>query len=371
MLTIAKYSFTLILVAVFLLAFRINNSLDALVLQNEPLAFKPAGYYLAQVNDTRTQKAAIAQIVSKVAPGKTSLQTIDLQGGTLTAVRKFIQNNVARDEHLLPVIIDINQIKLTETALPNDRVDGQIKLNLNFGIQKEYGTEALVTYQGSIHYVRSLNNLNDIEPQLRKTLINGLTFFNNWIKINTPAHIKLVKNIKITFSDYTEKNEGDTIYYAANRPLTWADFKSTYKQQGRYAAQVMPSIGYDQQSKVENSTVHVSLSMKTFLPKSTCWVSSYSKDDYTLNHEQRHFDIVKLVAEQYKQKILNEHLSPDNYEAFINMEYLEAYRNMNKMQNAYDEETRHGKDQYAQTQWNNRIDKELQMAGVIKRSQLQ
>jgi hypothetical protein len=356
--------FTLLLIAS---AFQLHQPLDAIVLQNEPLPFKPTGYYIAEIKDNRPQKTAIAQILVKGAANKPNVQTVDLQGGAPTAIRKFVRSNLPKDERLLPVVIDISQMKLIETALPNNRVDGQIKFNLNFGIQKEYGTEALVTYQGGMHYIRSADNLNDIEPQLRKTLVNGLTFFNNWMKINTPAHIKLVKNVKINITNYTEKQEGDTIYYAANRPLTWDDFRSTYKQQGNYAAQVMPSMGYDQQNKVENGTVYVSLSMKTFLPKSTCWVNSYYKDDYTLNHEQRHFDIVKIVAEQYKKKILSEHLTPDTYEAFISMEFLEAYRNMNKMQKAYDDETRHGRDHDAQYRWNERIDKDLQMFGVAKR----
>lgn len=362
-------SLLLLLTLIFITsAFHVYKPVNALVLQDETLPFKPAGFYVAEVNDNRPQKTAIAQIIIKSTGNKTTPQIIDLQGGASIAIRNFIQNNLPKDEHLLPVVIDITQIKLTETPLPNNRVDGQIKLSFNFGLQKEYGTEALVTYQGGMHYIRPADNLADVEPQLRKTLINSLVFFNNWIKLNTPAHIKLVKNVHISFSDYSEKAEGDTIYYAANRPLTWADFQSNYKPRGYYAAEVMPSIGYDQHSRIENGSVYVSLSMKTFLPKSTCWVSSYAKDDYSLNHEQRHFDIVKIITEQYKRKILAEPLTPDNYEAFINMEYLEAYRTMNKKQKAYDEETRHGRDQDAQFKWNDRIDKELQLAGVIRRN---
>jgi len=365
-------SFSLKLISILsfaLLSLTVTNAHkngDVLLLRDEPVPFKPAGFYIAEINDSRLQKAAIGQILMKGTKDKSALQTLDLQGGAYTAIKKFIKNNLPADERLLPVVIDINEVKLTETPLANNRVDGQIKLNLNFGLLKEYGTEALVTYQGGMHYIRPADNLTEIEPQLRKTLINGLTFFNNWIKANTPVHAKLVKNVRISFTDYTEKSEGDTIYYAANRPLTWADFKSTYKPRGSYAAEVMPSIGYDQHSSVKDGTVFVDLSMKTFLPKSTCWVSAYAKDDYSLNHEQRHFDIVKIVTQQYKRKILAEHLTPDTYEAFINMEYLEAYRNMNKMQKAYDEETRHGNDQYAQYKWNDRIDKDLRSAGVIK-----
>jgi hypothetical protein len=344
------------------------TSYKNIVLQNEPIPLKADGYYIAGITDNRLSKIAVAQLLVKTPDGKFTTQPNDLQGGAQVAINRFLDRNLSVDPSTLPVIINIKEIKVIESQLPNNRVDGQVKLTLNFGLQKEYGTDPLVTYQGGMHYIRPADNLADIEPQLRKTLINSLIFFNKWIKLNMPVHIKLVKYVKINFKDYKDKAEEDTIYYATNRPLTWDDFKSNYKPHGTYAAAVMPSIGYDQHSSVKDGTVYVDITMKTFLPKSTCWVNSFSKDDYTLNHEQRHFDIVKIIAEQYKHKILSANLTPDTYEAFINMEYLEAYRNMNIMQKAYDEETRHGRDQDAQFSWNERIDKDLQLAGVTKRN---
>jgi hypothetical protein len=52
-------------------------------------------------------------------------------------------------------------------------------------------------------------------------------------------------------------------------------------------------------------------------------------------------------------------LTPDNYEALLNMQYLDSYRDMNVMQKAYDDETNHGINQSAQDTWNAKIDKEL------------
>lgn len=217
----------------------------------------------------------------------------------------------------------------------------------------------MVNYQGGFHYIRSIDNSATIEIQLRKTIINGLIFFNNWVKNNASNNIKLANKVKISFTDYSENIENDTIYYATNRPLTWADFKAKAESRSSYAAQIMPSVGYDEEAKVINGTVYVTIAMKTYVPKSTCWVKSFAKDDYTLNHEQRHFDIVKIIAEQYKHKVLAEKLTPDNFEAFINMQYLDSYRDMHTMQEAYDKETSHGRDQYSQLKWAERIDKAL------------
>lgn len=102
--------------------------------------------------------------------------------------------------------------------------------------------------------------------------------------------------------------------------------------------------------------IHVTLTLKTFLAKNDCWLGVPYKDNYILNHEQRHFDVAKIVTEQFKKQIDQARLNPDNYEAVINMQYLDSYRDMNKLQKDYDAETSHGLNRTAQHHWNKRID---------------
>jgi hypothetical protein len=211
-------------------------------------------------------------------------------------------------------------------------------------------------YRGGIHYLRYRDNPALAESQLRSILTNGLIYFNNWIKINVNTNKKLAKAVNIRFSDFKEKPEGDTIYYAANRPLTWADFQSKLKPGGKYMAEVMPGLGYDLNADMKNGTINVDLAVKTYLAKSTCRAYFEGRSDYTLNHEQRHFDVVKIIAEQFKRKIKANRLTPDNFEAIINMQYLDSYRDMDAMQKAYDGETGHGMNKAAQDKWNNKID---------------
>jgi hypothetical protein len=348
-----------ILFIVFLTSFSIQGTI---ALQDEKIAFKPTGFYVAAIEDGRVGKNAIAQLLSKTSLGKMSVQATDLQGGLVSAIDKFIDRNLSRDQSQRPVVINIKELKITENQLDANRASGNVKLGLTFGLQKEYGTESLVNYQGGFTYTRLTDNVADVEIHLRKTLINSLVFFNNWMKVNTPTNVKLARKVVINFKDYEDKHEGDTIYYKVGRPLTFNDFQSKYTPRNpTYAAGVMPSIGYDEQAKTVDGTIYVSIEMKAYLPKSTCWVRYGYKDDYTLNHEQRHFDVVKIIAEQYKQKVLAARLTPDNYEAFINMQYLDSYGDMNAMQEAYDKETSHGRNTYAQAKWNDKIDKLFKM----------
>ncbi|WP_345953037.1 hypothetical protein [Mucilaginibacter sp. PAMB04168] len=342
-----------------LTSLRALNPTGSIVLQDEPLALKPVGFYIANVADERSSKNAIAQLIVKAPGNKMLVQPADLQGGPSKAIQQFMERNLPKNEAERPVIMSLKELKITETSLAGNRVEGSIRLYLSFGLQKDWGTDLLVGYGSTFRYVRSADNANVVEPQLRKALRNGLNYFNDWMKTNDGMNVKLARNVKFIFTNYTDKTEGDTIYYTAKRPLTWADFQSKYKPSGTFSAMVMPSIAYEQHASIKDGTIYVNIAMKAFVPKSTCWVSYNAKEDYTLNHEQKHFDIVKIIAEQYKRKVLAEKLTPDTYEAFLSMQYLDSYRDMDAMQLAYDNETGHGRDRYVQSQWDEKIEKEL------------
>jgi hypothetical protein len=47
------------------------------------------------------------------------------------------------------------------------------------------------------------------------------------------------------------------------------------------------------------------------------------------------------------------------------MQYLDSYRDMYAMQKAYDKETRNGRNEYAQSKWNNDIDKGLKTGSLL------
>lgn len=353
---IPNYLFFIAISMVFFTSFKQQ---DTIVLQNEPIPFKPAGFYITTVTDDRTDKTAVANLVVKDASDKTTTRPADMQGGPAPAIARFIEHNLDKDTSLRLVIISIKEFKLTETPLANGSVDGRVKLSLSFGLQKDYGVDSLVNYRGGLHYIRQGRNAAVAESQLRAILKDGLIYFNNWMQANINVSRKLANKVNITFTDYTEKPEGDTIYYTAQRPLTWADFQSRVKPIDNMEAEVMPGFGYNQEAKIANGIINVHIAMKTFMPKSAAWAGYNDRSNYALNHEQRHFDIVKIITGQYKQKVLAANLTPDTFEAFINMQYLDSYRDMDALQKAYDKETNHGRNEAAQAAWNKRIDNDL------------
>jgi len=331
-----------------------------LVLNNERLPVTAKEFYVAGITDNRADRSAVAWLLPP-GPGNPEKYTVDLKGGAGTSIKQFVTAALPPDKTLRPIFIHIEQFRLDETVLPGDHVEGKVKVSLSFYLQKDDQNVHLTNYNGSAGYNRHVNQEVDIEMVLRHALGYSLTFFNTWINKEANTNIKLARDVKITFTDYTEQPEGDTIYYSPKRPLQWDDFKATPLRNSRFGAEVLPSIGYDEDVEVSKSIIHVHLNTKAFVPKSACWVKDDSKNAYSLNHEQRHFDIVKIIIERFKQKLKAEKLPVDNYDGPINVDYLESYHEMNVMQEQYDAETAHGMNIVVQEQWNKKIDKELKV----------
>jgi len=262
-------------------------------------------------------------------------------------------------------MLTIRKFKITETTLPGGRVSGHLEVVFSFALQLSYNTVHLVDYSGGIRYNRPDSQPADVEALLRHGIEGGLSYFNTWINSHADNTAVLAKGVKVNFTDYSEKPEGDTIYYSVNRPLTWADFKE--KPRGSsFEAEVFTSIGYNEHREIIKGVINLNLAMKVDLPKSDCWVGGGRGDSYMLNHEQRHFDIEKIVSEHFKKKILAMNLPVDNFDGPINVEYLETLREATAMQKQYDADTHHGDNRQAQEQWNEKLDKELSSFGLKK-----
>jgi hypothetical protein len=70
---------------------------------------------------------------------------------------------------------------------------------------------------------------------------------------------------------------------------------------------------------------NVTSALNRICPKVLAGQKNGARTPYSLNHEQRHFDIVKLVMEHFKQQLLKEKFTVDNYDGPINVQYLDSF----------------------------------------------
>lgn len=340
---------------------------EPIALRAKPLPFTPKEFYIADVIDERKDRTAVGYLLS--VPNNPSqpvtTQAVDLQGGALTAIGQFIRQSLSHNTKLRPIVIRLKECQITESPAANGRVEGRVVLTMAFDLKGDDGeTIHLVEYRrGGAHYNRPANSLTAVERALRQSLGSALRYLNTWMDSEAEGNVLLAKGIKVSFTDYTQNVDKDTVFYATDRPLTWNDFREKPRV-SRYAASVFPSFAYESRSEVVEGILHVNMTLKVFMLPDYSWVTDGVKDAYGLNHEQRHFDIAKLAAERFKQQVHPDSLTVEDYNSIIQWQYIDSFREMNHLQEQYDEETRHGLDQAAQARWNRRIDEELRSFAI-------
>ncbi|PRY15545.1 hypothetical protein CLV24_102167 [Pontibacter ummariensis] len=358
---LAFWALALLLLTTLLSANQSANDIAPIILQETPFPFTAKEFYIESIVDEREDRKAVAYLLPPTASGGNSpvaAQPVDLRGGGLQGVRQFIQKGIPRNTRLRPVVLRLQEYKVTEKAGEKGRVKGEAVVSITFELQGNGETIPLTSYKGGVRYDRPASQLNAVEPALRQSLLGSLSYFNTWMEQKAGSDPRLARGIKVIFSDYAPNSAGDTVFYVPDRPLTWDDFTGSPSKPSKFAAAVFPSFSYAGRTEVVDGILHLYLDMKVYVLQSSSWVKG-SKDAYGLAHEQRHFDIVKLVAERFKQKIKPEILSVTDYNSIIQYHFIESFREMNKLQEQYDAETQHGLNKQAQEEWNRRITAEL------------
>lgn len=338
---------------------------EPLILGTGPLNFTPEEFYISEVVDEREDPSAVAWVIPP-GSGTSTPQPLDFKGGGKAAIESFMLNSLPRNRNLRPVIVRIKDCRLIEIPGPSRVVQGELKVHLSFDLQKEKGPVHLLDYNGGMKYRRSANQRPGVENSLRRSLGNGLEYLHQWMNKHVSTHVALASGVKVFFEDQTHNVDNDTVFYDPDRPLRWEDFRGRPQPGGKFSASVFPSFAWEGNSKLVNGIIHLHLKTKVYVLKSSSWVKEGNKNPYALNHEQRHFDIVKIIMERFKAKLQAMNLSPDDYEGILGYQYLEVYKEMNRLQDEYDSETRHGINKSAQEQWNQRIDRELREFGVVE-----
>lgn len=168
-----------------------------------------------------------------------------------------------------------------------------------------------------------------------------------------PADTARTTVIKVFFvpDRRPEDPASDTLFYHTTRKLRWTDFTATPPLRGKSGAVAYTSFAYEGKSLLKKDTLQINLILQVFFVKSSSWVKPIVRDAEGLAHEQLHFDITWLVALRYQQRIKNMELTVEDYDSIIQYQYIESFREMNKLQDAYDAETNHGQDPIAQQKW--------------------
>lgn len=338
-----------------------DQDLRTINLKLEKLPFTPTEYYLADIIDQRIDKTKVGMLL---LPDLAGPQAVDLKGGGKASLSAYMLHSMPRDNSLRPIQVTIHQSDIIEKRGATGIIEGDIKLNLSFDFINGDEPIHLVNYRGGVSYRRSASQPGLVEPALRKSLGAAMQYFHDWIEKEAGENVLLTRGVNISIVDVVNNPDSDTVFHAKDRPLVFDDFRARPRPGSRFAASIFASFSFDVESEIVAGILDVKIRSKVFMLKDQSWARSESNNEYTLNHEQRHFDIAKIVMEKLKVTILNLEIYPDEWDSVINYYYLEAFREMNQLQDRYDKETRHGLDRGAQDRWNRMLDQALS-TGVL------
>lgn len=148
--------------------------------------------------------------------------------------------------------------------------------------------------------------------------------------------------------------------------INWdTHFRGEPDENSAFAALTVTAWNYDYKATVRNKHLHIEFNFTGGVDRDRSWVKrgrirNRQIRKQLLNHEQGHVNINFFLLRESDAKIRNQRYSISNYKKLIqkNANRLSDY--YNKMQDRYDEETKHGTDLAAQDRWDAFFKQELE-----------
>ncbi len=331
-----------------------------------PIAFSPEKiqlsngrhFYLAEIRDARKNPGGeIGTVIGPSGPG-----SIGFEAPLHTVLRNFWGPSALKTDgaaEQIPLILTVNRYALSEKRNGPRSVSGQFDISLSLGWIRDGEMVRLNDLNAGVSYTRGIEAAYSHSRLVQKITADALRNIDKWFGANEGKNPGLVRRTKLTFPDKVFRETADTVFYSFDRKLNWSDFKARPSVRGQYAATVFASFGYEVDAKVNGNVLVLAIHVKVYTVKSMSWVLPEAKNDYTLAHEQTHFDIAKIAAENFRQQVAAEGLSVDDYDSEIQYRFIEAYRAMHDEQKRYDDQTNHGLNRAAQARWQEKVARQL------------
>lgn len=165
--------------------------------------------------------------------------------------------------------------------------------------------------------------------------------------------------VKVYMLDQKLSPSSDTIFYDFNRPLTWNDFKGKPDPNHSGGAVTASGFAFNSEMNFSDGTYELVIGVYSFFTKHDSWKKPIIHADYHLLHEQHHFDITRIGAEELVHELQEAGINENNYQTLLNRIFQKVYAENNRLQNQYDLETKHSIDVTRQHEWDSKIVMEL------------
>jgi hypothetical protein len=322
--------------------------------KSEGKVLENPGYELVEVLDNQSNSTSIGSIYSI----NNQVYKIKIKNTITQGIKDFYNNSLSQIETERAIQMRVVDFKISEKQQSSKVASGELKIKFSYYLKGSFEPVHLVDYEAGITYQRSIHRTDLVNQILNKGVSNSLIFFNDWINNHATHNRKLAKSVRLEIIEKSRKSDQDTVFYDSNRPLNWNDFLDKPNRTSSNNAVIFTSLAMEGNPYIEDGVLVLPLEIKVYMLPGSSWVRNEGKNDYSLNHEQRHFDVTRIVGNRLINKLKALELNPENYEAEVNGAFFDSYREMNRLQEIYDARTRHGLDN-AQYRWNTILDKAL------------
>jgi hypothetical protein len=177
----------------------------------------------------------------------------------------------------------------------------------------------------------------------------------------TNAFAQKIEDVAVTISPSLQE-QGEIAY--SGKPLTWDRFKGKPDNSCGYVAMTYSGIKIRYTYATRNGVTTAQVQLCPYMEENLSWYKAEGHDDYTLAHEQKHFDITALVTQEFATELKKQSFTVSNFSAALKQMHQEYLHKLAQMQAQYDEETEHGVNAERQKKWSKQLSEELQRAGI-------
>lgn len=156
------------------------------------------------------------------------------------------------------------------------------------------------------------------------------------------------------------KPSSDTIFYNINQKLQWTDFQGKPGTQHFIGAITASGFAFRSSMNYSNDVLNIRINISPFFSKKDSWKKSEINSSYHLEHEQHHFDISRLGAEEFLKEIQKTTFTMQNYQQLLNKIFSRVYDANIELQQQYDRETKNSIDITKQMEWNKIINDKIE-----------
>lgn len=312
-------------------------------------------YRYAKVIDVRSQKNGIGEIYDNDG----QRHQIIIQGNLEQEVLElFSKKLITSGSPFYNIEVHVTRFELYEKRNKDTNLyEGDVKLGLSYFLQGLSEPIKLVDYAGALSYRRAANSNSRVKLVVNQVFYNAMDYFDSWIKAQEMDNPTLAQKVSLRIIDPIRPSKTDTVFYDPKRPLIWDDFNSSPTPLSRFNASIFTSFSIEGNAEIQGGELIQNVEFKVYMLPEQSWVRVQS--DYAIRHEQLHFELVRIAVDRMIAKLKSMELEREFYDAKLHTEFLDALREVGKLQEAYDGDTRHGLDMGAQNTWDDWIIKGL------------